>query len=121
MAKERTDENDTPRIDEVLDRVKKIEERLSSLESTLTNMQTLPVAPKPKSIDMSDLLALPSSLQKTMLAIQELKEATSNKLAEKTGRDRTVETIYLNQLARLGYLTRERRSRKIYFKILRYY
>lgn len=120
MVKEKFSVNEAP-SNEVLDRIKRIEERLNSLETIMKTTEALPSKPQPKSVDMSDLLSLPSSLQKTMLAIQELKEGTSNKIAEKTGRDRTVETIYLNQLARLGYLTRERRSRKVFFKILRYY
>jgi len=70
---------------------------------------------------MGDLLALPSSLQKTLLALQELKEATSSEVAKKTGRDRTVETIYLNQLMRIGHINKERRGRKVYFKVIKYY
>lgn len=108
-------------MDEVSERIKKIEERLDVLEGMVRALGALPTREQPKSVDMSDLLALPSCLQKTMLTAQELREATSSEVAEKTGRDRTVETIYLNQLMRLGYLSKERKGRKIYFKALRYY
>ena len=121
MANERINVIETQRINEIFEKIKKIEERLSSLETKIDTKETLVSKPQPRSADINDLLALPSSLQKTMLAIQELEEGTSIEIAEKTGRDRTVETIYLNQLARLGFLSRERRSRKIYFKMLRYY
>ncbi len=111
--------------EEVLERIKKIEERLDNLERIMKNVEAFPTRESQKlslkSINMKDLLALPTSLQKTMLTIQELEEATATRVAEETGRDRTVETIYLNQLMRLGFLTRERRGRKVYFKVLRYY
>ena len=106
---------------EVSERIKSIEGRLDTLEKMLKTMSGSPARNPPLSIDMSDLLALPSSLQKTMLALQELKDATSSEVAEKTGRDRTVETIYLNQLMRIGHLNKERRGRKVYFKVIKYY
>jgi uncharacterized protein with PhoU and TrkA domain len=106
---------------EVSERIKKIEERLDSLEATVKTIGASLPRKEQQTISMSDLLALPSSLQKTILAVQELGEATASRVAEQTKRDRTVENIYLNQLTRLGYLVKERKSRRIYFKILRYY
>lgn len=109
--------------EEVLERIKRIEERLDTLEGMIRVIDRAPPTggPSPPSLSLKDLLALPGSLQKTMLAIQDLEEATANGVAKKTGRTRSVENIYLNQLARLGYLNKVRRGRKIYFKILRYY
>jgi hypothetical protein len=105
----------------VSQRIKKIEERLDSLEAIVKTIGTSSLKKEQQTISMSDLLALPSSLQKTVLAVQELGEATASVVAGQTKRDRTVENIYLNQLARLGYLGRERKGRRIYFRILRYY
>lgn len=107
--------------EEVSERIRKIEERLDALEKMIKAVGISLAENPPQSINLRDLLALPSSLQKSMLAVQEFREATASKVAEKTGRDRTVETIYLNQLMRLGYLSKERRGRRIYFKALRYY
>jgi hypothetical protein len=106
--------------DALVDRIKRLEERLEAVEKTL-QLRDLSTTSSTISLSQKDLLALPSSLQKTMLAIQELREATSTGVATETGRARSVETIYLNQLARLGYLNKERKGRKIFFKILRYY
>lgn len=106
---------------EVSERIKRIEERLDSLEATMKTIVTPSIKKDQQTINMSDLLALPSSLQKTMLAVQELEEATASRVAEQTKRDRTVENIYLNQLTRLRYLNKERKGRRIYFKVLRYY
>lgn len=107
--------------EETLKRIKGIEERLEVLETAVKAIGGSPTVNMPRSIAMNDLLALPSSLQKTMLAIQELETATTTEVAEKTGRDRTVETIYLNQLTRIGYLKKERKGRRIYFKVIQYY
>jgi len=106
---------------EVSERIKKIEERLDSIEAIVKAMGNPSLKKDQQAINMSDLLALPSSLQKTVLAVQELGEATASRVAEQTKRDRTVENIYLNQLTRLRHLGKERKGRKIYFKILKYY
>jgi len=104
----------------VLERIKRIEERLDALELAIKTIEASPERRASPTL-FKEFLTLPSSLQKTMLAVQELEEAMATEVAEKTGRVRSVETIYLNQLARLGYLTRIRKSRRIYFKVLRYY
>jgi len=108
-------------VDEVLERITKIEERLDFLEKTISSLGHPSSVNMLNSIDLSELLDLPSSLQKTMLAVQELNEATASEVAQKTGRDRTIESIYLNQLMRLGHLNRERKGRKIHFKVMKYY
>ena len=104
----------------VLDKIKHIEERLDVLERTINGKET-PLSNQTLSSMAKEFLSLPSSLQKTVLAVQELGESMATEVAEKTGRVRSVETIYLNQLSRLGYLTRMRKSRRVYFKVLRYY
>ena len=107
--------------EDVLEKIKRIEERLDSLEKIVKGKRGSPSKTQPQGIELKDLLSLPSSLQKTMMAIQEMSEATSTDISQKTGRDRTVESIYLNQLARLGYLNKERRGHRYYFKVMRYY
>lgn len=110
---------------EVSDKIKNIEERLNAVEKIMRDYISYTVTPTSKStqlgLGLNDLLALPSSLQKSMMAVQELGEATASNVAERTERDRTVENIYLNQLVRLKYINKERKGRKIYFKVLRYY
>ena len=106
---------------EVLERIEQIEQRLNALEKVITLVDRTPQTSTFSSIKMEELLELPSSLQKTMLTLQELKDATASEVAQQTGRARSVENIYLNQLARLGHLNKERRGRKIYFGLIRYY
>jgi hypothetical protein len=107
--------------EDVSERLKQIEERLGTLERLVAKGPHGTSKVSTTTISMDQLLSLPSSLQRTMVAIQELKEADASGVAEVTERSRSVETIYLNQLARIGYLSRERRGHKVFFKILKYY
>lgn len=54
-----------------------------------------------------------------MVAIAQLKEAPAEAIAEQTRRTRGMESIYLNQLARMGYLEKIKRGRRIFFRILK--
>jgi hypothetical protein len=107
--------------EDVAERLKRIEERLDVIERLVAKEPPRTSKASTTTISMDQLLSLPSSLQRTMVAIQELKEGTASGVAEVTERSRSVETIYLNQLARIGYLSRERRGHKVFFKILKYY
>jgi len=69
-------------------------------------------------IDAVTLLSVPDHLRRTLVALAKLGgEATSEDVANATGRARAVESAYLNQLATLGYVIKERRGRKVYFII----
>ena len=63
------------------------------------------------------LLKLPRHLQKTMISVFALSEVTATMVAERTGRARAVESSYLNQLERMGYLKRWRKGRVVYFAV----
>jgi len=101
----------------VVEKLKELERRVELLERALIRPQEK-TGPR---MSVQELLDLPDSLRRTMLAVNELKEATAEEVAAKSNRTRSVETIYLNQLVRMGYLTRTKRKRKVYFKPLRYY
>ncbi len=63
------------------------------------------------------LLKLPDTLRHSMVAMIKLKEATTSSVAEETNRSRSVESIHLNQLERMGYLEKYRKRRKIFFRV----
>jgi hypothetical protein len=106
-----------------------VEERLNALEKRVRDLeQSIRVIPgnegptsraSPSAI--TDLLSMPDSMQKTMMCLQEIREGTAADVSEKTGRNRSVETIYLNGLVRMGQVSRERRGHRVYFKPMRYY
>ncbi len=107
---------------EIEERLEKIEARLDRIEGVSSSSQLQDsglMGGLPPSIQ--NLLDLPDTIRKTLLALQSLGESTSEEVAVKTGRTRSIETVYLNQLARLKHVSRERKSRKIYYRVVRYY
>jgi len=71
-----------------------------------------------KTLDVMSLLSLPDHLRKTATVLCDLGEATAEEVAERTGRARAVESSYLNQLVRMGYLKKERRGRRVLFSVV---
>jgi hypothetical protein len=63
------------------------------------------------------LLMLPMSLRKTVMVLYKLEKATAEGLAKETGRLRAVESSAANQLVRMGYLSKKREGRDVYFFI----
>ena len=72
---------------------------------------------KPGYLDVMTLLSLPDHLRKTATAVCKLGKATADEVADETGRTRAMESAYLNQLVRMGYLKKERVGRKVYFYV----
>ena len=101
---------------------KKIDFLLRMLEDLLSirrgvDLKPIPVDTSSKASVRVYLLRLPDSLRRTMLVMERLGEATTVDVARETGRSRSVESIHLNQLERMGYLEKYRKGRKIYFKV----
>jgi len=67
--------------------------------------------------DVMSLLSLPPSLRKTAMVLYKLEKATAEDLARETRRLRPVESAYANQLVRMGYLSKKREGREVYFYI----
>ncbi len=66
-------------------------------------------------LDVETLLSLPDHLRKSAMTLSEFGEATAQQVARKTGRTRAAESDYLNQLVRMGLLTKRRKGRDVYF------
>lgn len=64
-------------------------------------------------------LTVPDSLRKSLFAVSELSKATADEVSVRTGRHRSIENKYLNELVRAGWLKRERIGKKIYYSSLR--
>ena len=67
--------------------------------------------------DMMTLLSLPGALRKTVMACYKLREATAEDLSRETERLRAVESACANQLVRMGFLSKRRDGRKVYFYV----
>ena len=69
-------------------------------------------------LDVMTLLSLPDHLRKTAMVTSELGKATADEIAVSTNRARALESGYLNQLVRMGYLKKERSGRKVLFSVV---
>jgi len=66
----------------------------------------------------SKLLELPDSLRKTYIAIaSRQQDSTATDVSAATGRVRAIESLYLNQLVRMGYLTKHQNSKNKVFRL----
>jgi len=70
-----------------------------------------------ESLDVMTLLSLPDHLRKTATIANKLGKVTADEIANATKRARAVESGYLNQLVRMGYLKKERSGRKVLFSV----
>jgi DNA-binding transcriptional ArsR family regulator len=104
------------RIEEKIDSIiKMLQEHFSTEREVTVPSQKMDI---PLSAPISVyLLKLPDSLRQTMLAMDRLTEATTSQVATETGRSRSVESIHLNQLERMGYIDKFRKGRKVFFRI----
>jgi hypothetical protein len=68
-------------------------------------------------LSVAVLLKLPDHLRKTMIALSKLIEGRADEVANITSRARAIESGYLNQLVRLGYVKKVRRKHQIYFAV----
>jgi len=68
-------------------------------------------------LDIGTLLSFPDHLRKSAMTIMNLSQAMAEDVAKETGRTRAIESAYLNQLVRMGYVKKERKGRRVYFSI----
>jgi len=70
---------------------------------------------KVEALDVMALLSLPDHLRKTALTMIKFGKAMAEEVAKETGRSRAIESAYLNQLVRMGYLSKKRVKKRVYF------
>lgn len=114
-------------LHEMAERIEKIGEAMDEALRILQSPPPLQVPEQPQQRqgekDLSDrnevslLLSLPDHLRMTMEVVKELGRVTSEHVAQRTLRAKSLESSYLNQLTRLGYLRKQRVSRKIFFSL----
>jgi len=68
-------------------------------------------------LDVMTLLSFPDHLRKTAMTIMKLGKAMAKDVAKETGRARAIESAYLNQLARMGYVKKFREGRQVFFSV----
>jgi DNA-binding transcriptional ArsR family regulator len=100
---------------DILEYLNDINRRLHNLELRLSKIETY----SPPQIDdkMAVFLTVPDSIRKSLFAVSDLKSCTADEVSVVTGRHRSIENKYLNELYRGGWLVRERKGKKIYYSM----
>nr|WP_094226545.1 winged helix-turn-helix domain-containing protein [Methanolobus psychrotolerans] len=92
-----------------------INERLTSLELRLADLES---RNSPHVNDkMAVFLTVPDSIRKSLFAVSKLNSCTADEVSEITGRHRSIENKYLNELYRAGWIERDRKGKKIYYSL----
>jgi len=93
--------------------MQEIRYRLDDIENSISSWN-----PPPLEISESDLFSLPDHLRKAYLTVASKGECTATEVSDLTGRCRAIESNYLNQLVRAGWLAKRRNSKEILFRLV---
>jgi hypothetical protein len=98
-------------LDKIFHEMLRIRYRLDDLEKNMSNWN-----PKPIEFQDMELLSLPDHLRRSYLVVASKGECDATVASNLTGRSRAIESNYLNQLARMGWLNKRRISKTISFR-----
>ena len=98
-------------FDRILQELQQIRYRLDDVEAALARC-----SPRPLEISESELLLLPDHLRKTYMFVVSRGECSAKEASNYTDRCRAMESSYLNQLVRMGWLTKHRDSKTTRFR-----
>jgi len=98
-------------VDRIISLLESIDRRLQKLAGKGVGEERL------RPIDANAVLQLTPHLQPTAMKLLQLGKATAEEVAEKTGRKRAIESLYLNELVSLGYAKKEREGKTVYFSV----
>jgi DNA-binding transcriptional ArsR family regulator len=99
----------------ILEYLRDINERLKLLELRMADLEA---RNSPAINDkMAVFLTVPDSIRKSLFAVSKLASCTADEVSDITGRHRSIENKYLNELYRAGWLERERKGKKIYYSL----
>ena len=88
-----------------------IRQRLDDIETNFSSWKPQPVA-----LPESTLIALPDHLRKSYSIVATKGECDAAVVSSQTGRCRAIESNYLNQLSRMGWLNKRRVSKTTHFR-----
>lgn len=90
-----------------------IRQRLDDIENNFSGWKPLPVE-----LPESELIALPDHLRRTYVVVSSKGECSAVQVSNLTGRCRAIESNYLNQLSRMGWLNKRRISKTVQFRLM---
>jgi hypothetical protein len=86
--------------------------RLDELQKSVATWSTSPIE-----ISESKLISIPNHLRKTLLSVAAKGECDATIASNNTGRCRALESNYLNQLARMGWLNKRKLSKTTIYSL----
>jgi hypothetical protein len=101
------------RLDRIFQELQAIRNRLDDIESMISNWH-----PQPLNIPEQKLLSLPDNLRKSYLVVVSKGECCATEVSNLTGRSRALESSYLNQLVRMGWLAKRRNEKILNFRTI---
>ena len=101
-------------FDRIFEELKQMRFQLDDIEAAVSSS----LNPKPLEISDSELFLLPDHLRKTYLTVMSKGKTSATEAANLTGRCRAMESNYLNQLSRMGWLAKHRDSKTVRFSII---
>jgi hypothetical protein len=101
-------------LQQIFREMRRINARLDEIE--VNQRHELPVSMK---VSNSEIFLLPDHLRKTYLTVASKGECSATDVSVSTGRCRAVESNYLNQLVRQGWLSQRRVGKTVVFRVLR--
>jgi len=105
-------------ISRVLRRIeKKIDILVGGVETKRPTRKREETMATGEGLDIMTLLSFPDHLRKSAMTIMKLGKAMAEDVAKETGRARAIESAYLNQLVRMGYVKKGREGRRVYFSV----
>lgn len=99
-------------LDEIREELEQLNEKFDVL---IDGLKTGKDGRSIPALNVATLLYMPDHLRSTLMAVARRGPATADRIAEETQRTRAVESAHLNQLVVMGYITKERKGRTVYF------
>jgi len=98
-------------LESIFREIMNIRQRLDDIENNFSGWKPLPVE-----VPESELIGLPDHLRRTYVVVSSKGECNAVQVSNLTGRCRAIESNYLNQLSRMGWLNKRRLSKTVHFR-----
>ena len=99
-------------LEQIFKEMMNMRKRLDDIENNFSGWK-----PQPIHVPESELIALPDHLRKTYIVVARKGECDAAQVSNHTGRCRAIESSYLNQLSRMGWLEKRRISKVVNFRL----
>jgi ArsR family transcriptional regulator, lead/cadmium/zinc/bismuth-responsive transcriptional repressor len=98
-------------LEKIFSEMQQIRFKLDDVEKSISR-----VNPTPLKVSESKLISLPDHLRQTYVVVLQKGECCATTVSNHTGRCRAIESNYLNQLLRMGWLKKRRISGATHFR-----